>query len=79
MQQHPSLSFLLQASEFYSLDASVSRLIALLDQLDAQNVVLVGNSFGGVIATHALAVAPERFEGVVFVDAAVYVEEKMPK
>lgn len=73
-----SLPSSVAASEFYSLDASVSRLIALLDQLDAQNVVLVANSFGGVIAAQALAQAPERFDAVLFIDAAIYVEEQLP-
>lgn len=62
----------------YSTEAAVDQLFAFLDVLDVDNVVLVGNSFGGVLAAQAALAEPERVEALVLVDAAVYVQEEMP-
>jgi pimeloyl-ACP methyl ester carboxylesterase len=43
-------------------------LFALMDELGIERTSLVGHSFGGVIAAHAAAIAPERVESVVFSD-----------
>jgi pimeloyl-ACP methyl ester carboxylesterase len=41
---------------------------AIMDKIGAAKARLVGHSFGGVIAAHAAAIAPERVEAVVFSD-----------
>lgn len=43
-------------------------LLALMDALGMERASIVGHSFGGVIAAHAAAVAPERIESIVFSD-----------
>ena len=43
-------------------------LFALMDELGIERAALVGHSFGGVIAAHAAALAPERVEAIVFSD-----------
>jgi pimeloyl-ACP methyl ester carboxylesterase len=43
-------------------------LFALMDRIGAKRARLVGHSFGGVIAAHAAALAPERVEAVVLSD-----------
>jgi pimeloyl-ACP methyl ester carboxylesterase len=62
----------------YSFDATVDQLFSFLDALDVDSVVLVGNSYGGVIAVQAALAQPERVEALILVDAAVYVQEEMP-
>jgi pimeloyl-ACP methyl ester carboxylesterase len=43
-------------------------LLALMDEIGARTVRLVGHSFGAVIAAHAAAIAPERVEAIVLSD-----------
>ena len=43
-------------------------LFALMDHVGASRARLVGHSFGGVIAAHAAALAPDRVEAVVLSD-----------
>jgi pimeloyl-ACP methyl ester carboxylesterase len=43
-------------------------LLALMDAVGAERASLVGHSFGGVIAAHAAATAPERVESLVLSD-----------
>jgi len=46
----------------------------LLDTLDAnglQRVIVVGHSFGGLLATHLARTAPERVERIVLLDPAI--------
>ncbi len=62
----------------YSADAAVEQLITLLDTLDAQNVILVGNSYGSVLALQTALTHPDRVEGLILADSAVYVQESMP-
>ncbi|MEZ4514758.1 MAG: alpha/beta hydrolase [Chloroflexota bacterium] len=62
----------------YSADSAVVQLITLLDTLDAQNVILVGNSYGSVLALQAALTHPERVDGLILADSAVYVQESMP-
>ncbi|WP_129677855.1 alpha/beta fold hydrolase [Candidatus Chloroploca sp. Khr17] len=62
----------------YSADAAVEQLFALLDTLEVGKVVLVGNSYGGVLAVQAALARPERVSGLILVDPAVYVQEEMP-
>src|SRR5262249_16503162 len=54
----------------YGVADMVADLDALLDALDVQRkVVLVGNSFGGLLALVYAIALPERVAGVVLVDA----------
>jgi pimeloyl-ACP methyl ester carboxylesterase len=62
----------------YASSAAVDQLFSLLDALAVGRVVLVGNSYGGVIAVQAALAQPARVEALVLVDPAVYVEEEMP-
>src|SRR5690348_16314425 len=43
-------------------------LLALMDAIGAGRASLVGHSFGGVIAAHAAALAPDRVESLVLSD-----------
>jgi pimeloyl-ACP methyl ester carboxylesterase len=62
----------------YTSTAAVDQLFSFLDELGVDRVVLVGNSYGGVLAVQAARAQPERVEALILVDAAVYVEEEMP-
>lgn len=48
-----------------TLAAIVAMLIGVLDELRLDRVVAVGNDSGGAIIQHMLAIAPERFSGVL--------------
>jgi 3-oxoadipate enol-lactonase len=52
----------------YPLDQLADDLVALLDALDVQQVVLVGLSMGGYIAFHLLRRASERVRALVLAD-----------
>lgn len=62
----------------YSSAAAVEQLFLFLDTFEIENVVLVGNSYGATLAVQAALANPERIEGLILVDAAVYVQEQMP-
>jgi pimeloyl-ACP methyl ester carboxylesterase len=62
----------------YTSEAAVDELVLFLDALEVDNVILVGNSYGGVLAAQAALAQPDRVEALVLVDAAVYVQEEMP-
>ena len=61
-----------QPQDDYSIDAYVRFVVAMLDQLGLQKVVLGGNSLGGQIAWATAAAYPQRVERLVLVDAAGY-------
>lgn len=56
----------------YSPDAQVKLVIGLLDKLDIEQAVLMGNSAGGTIALETALRHPERVQALILVDAAVY-------
>ena len=62
----------------YSSDAAVEQLFLLLDELNVESAVLVGNSYGAVVAVQAALAQPERVEALILSDPAVYVSEEMP-
>jgi pimeloyl-ACP methyl ester carboxylesterase len=62
----------------YTSAASVDQLFLFLDALDVDKAVLVGNSYGGVLAVEAALAEPERVEALILADAAVYVQEELP-
>lgn len=54
----------------YSIAACASDLVAVLDALGLDRVVLVGHSFGGSVAIELASKAPERVVALVVVDGA---------
>jgi pimeloyl-ACP methyl ester carboxylesterase len=46
-------------------------LLALMDQLGIERTHVVGHSFGGAIALHAAALAPERVKAIVLLDTGL--------
>lgn len=62
----------------YSSTAAVEQLFIFLDALETDNVVLVGNSYGAVLAVQAALAQPERVDALILADAALYIEEEMP-
>ncbi|GAC1323599.1 MAG: alpha/beta hydrolase [Mycobacteriales bacterium] len=58
----------------YDLGSQALLLLALLDQLRLDRVVIVGHDLGGGVAVHLAALAPERVAGLVLVDAPVHAD-----
>jgi pimeloyl-ACP methyl ester carboxylesterase len=56
----------------YSLSSQPALLIKLMDQLGIEKAVLIGNSAGGTVAAQTAIDFPDRVQGLVLVDAAVY-------
>jgi pimeloyl-ACP methyl ester carboxylesterase len=56
----------------YRLPRHVAYLTHLLDRLQVQKAVLVGNSFGGQVAWATALLHPERVGGLVLIDAVGY-------
>jgi len=56
----------------YSPQAQTDLVIALMDELDIEKAILVGNSAGGTISMQAALQHPERVQALILVDAAVY-------
>jgi len=61
-----------QGESPYSLDAQVELLIGLMDALQFEQAILVGNSAGGTVAFAAALEHPQRVQALVGVDAAIY-------
>lgn len=55
----------------YSRQAQAQRIVALLDALQIEEVMLVGHSFGAGPTVEAALLAPERVSALVLVDAAL--------
>lgn len=56
----------------YSPQAQADLVIALMDELNVDKAILVGNSAGGTISMQVALQQPERVEALILVDAAVY-------
>lgn len=57
----------------YAPDSQIQLIFSLLRSLDMEGeVILVGNSAGGTIATAAALSQPDRVAGLILVDAAIY-------
>lgn len=54
----------------YSIDLHARDLLALLDHLQIDQVVICGLSVGGLIAQHIAAIAPGRVRGLILCDTA---------
>lgn len=61
-----------QGENPYSTQAQVELVIGLMDQLNVEQAILVGNSAGGTIAMLTALEYPARVQALVLVDAAVY-------
>ena len=56
----------------YSPDAQVEIVLELMDELDLEEAILIGNSAGGTVALNTALSAPSRVSALILVDAAVY-------
>ncbi len=56
----------------YSPQAQTNLVIALMDELDIEKAILVGNSAGGTVAMQVALLHPERVQAIILVDAAVF-------
>ena len=57
----------------YSREAAVALVTALMDRLNLERVILVGNSSGGTLAAELALAIPDRVDGLVLVAPWVYV------
>ncbi len=60
------------AADDYRGDTYARFVLDVMDLLEVQRAVIGGNSLGGEIAWRAAALAPQRFERLILVDAAGY-------
>ncbi len=56
----------------YSGPAQAAQVVGMMDKLGIDKAVLIGNSAGGTVAMNAALAYPERVQGLVLVDAAIY-------
>jgi pimeloyl-ACP methyl ester carboxylesterase len=56
----------------YSAEAQAAQVVELMDKLEIEKAILIGNSAGGAVAMNAALTYPERVQGLVLVDAAIY-------
>lgn len=56
----------------YSPEAQIEYTIGLMDTLEIDKAILVGNSAGGTVAMATALAYPERVKALVLVDAAIY-------
>lgn len=62
----------------YSTDAAIEHLLTLLDTFGVEKAILVGNSYGSVLALQTALTYPERVEALILADSAVYIQESVP-
>ena len=62
------------ASPAVDLETHVSDVVAMLDYEDLRDVILIGHSYGGMVATGVADRVPERLRQVVYLDAFVPAE-----
>lgn len=62
----------------YTQEAAIEQLFAFMDAVNVEKAYLVGNSYGGTLAVRAAIENPDRVEGLILEDAAVFVNESMP-
>src|SRR5689334_10209024 len=53
------------------LQTHIDDILGVLETEDLRNVILVGHSYGGMVATGVAAIAPERIRKLVYLDAFV--------
>ncbi|WP_433061199.1 alpha/beta fold hydrolase [Dactylosporangium sp. CS-033363] len=54
-----------------NLDTHIADVLAVIEQSDLRDVILVGHSYGGMVVSGVADRAPERVAGLVYVDAYV--------
>jgi pimeloyl-ACP methyl ester carboxylesterase len=62
----------------YSPEAQANLVVGLMDALQIERAILVGNSAGGAIAAYTALLYPDRVEGLILVDAAIYTSGGSP-
>jgi pimeloyl-ACP methyl ester carboxylesterase len=60
-----------QSNRSINLDTHITDVLSMLECEDLRNVVLVGHSYGGMVATGVADRAPERIAKLVYLDAFV--------
>ncbi len=68
-----------QGESPYSLESQTGLLIALMDEMKIKKAILIGNSAGGTVALNTALKYPDRVQGLVLVDAAIYVDKMKPQ
>lgn len=63
----------------YTIDAATQQLEIFMNVLGIEKATLIGSSYGGVIAAEAAVNFPEKIDELIFVDAAIYVNESLPQ
>ena len=58
-----------------SIENMVADVFAVMDQMDIQTCVLTAESAGGIVAATAVLQQPQRFDGLVLVDALIHNED----
>jgi pimeloyl-ACP methyl ester carboxylesterase len=56
----------------YSAQAQAAQVVELMDKLGMDKAILIGNSAGGAVAMNTALTYPDRVQGLVLVDAAIY-------
>lgn len=56
----------------YSPEAQVDLVLSLMDSLDVEQAIFVGNSAGGTVSVNVALNDPERVQALILVDAAIY-------
>jgi pimeloyl-ACP methyl ester carboxylesterase len=64
-----------QGRKIYSVENFAQDVKAVMEELDAKKVILIGHSFGGEITAEAARLAPGRVIGIIGVDTLQNVEE----
>jgi pimeloyl-ACP methyl ester carboxylesterase len=68
-----------QGRKIYSVESFAQDVNAVMEELDARKVILIGHSFGGEITAEAARLAPKRVIGLIGVDTLHNVEEWFSK
>ena len=64
------------ASPAVDLETHISDVVAVLDYEDLRDVILIGHSYGGMVATGVADRVPERLRQLIYLDAFVPTEGK---
>jgi len=68
-----------QNRKIYSVESFGQDVNAVMEDLDAKKVILIGHSFGGEIVAEAARLAPERVIGIIGVDTLHNLEESFSR
>jgi pimeloyl-ACP methyl ester carboxylesterase len=68
-----------QERKVYSVESFGQDVNAVMEELDAKKVILIGHSFGGEITAEAARLAPGRVIGIIGVDTLHNVEESFSR